>query len=471
MLKNFTVLYTLIAFCGIALSPFSANAISPSAEEELSVRFMKEVHERFEIVNDPVVVRYVESMGNRIVRVLPPQPFRYRFFVINEPSYNAFAGPGGVIFIHSGLIEAMDNEHELAGILGHEITHVYARHISDRIKRSKQIGIVTLAGLVSAIALGATGAGTVASAAVLGSLAAGKSMELAYTREDETQADQLGLEFLVKAGFNPQGLLTMMEKIRQQQWFGTDQVPTYLRTHPAADDRVAYLSSWIESKKGDTSLVPIDTLKVDFQKMRNRIKAIYGDVQSAEDYFQQALDQAPENAMAWYGAALVAERKEAYEDALEGLKKVVSRHAFDTDILTDLGRVYFKAGQYQKAKQLLNSALTQKPNMLEGRYYLGRTDLELGDTDAALASFEVVADKKPNYRQNAYFLAQIYGQKGRKGEAYYQLGSWYDHKKDAEAAIAQYKKALQLVQASEKKKAIAERIKELQHKLANKQRQ
>lgn len=140
MLKKLTILYTLLAFCGIALFPFPLPAISPSAEEEFSGRFMKAVQERFEMVDDPVVVRYVESMGNRIVRVLPPQPFRYRFFVINEPSYNAFAGPG-VIFIHSGLIDAMDNEHELAGILGHEITHVYARHISDRIARSKKSGL------------------------------------------------------------------------------------------------------------------------------------------------------------------------------------------------------------------------------------------------------------------------------------------------------------------------------------------
>ncbi len=259
MLKKLIILHTLAVFLVVSLSPLPVQAISPSAEEDLSVRFMKAVQERFVMVDDPVVVRYVEAIGSRIVRALPAQPFQYRFFVIDESSYNAFAGPGGVIFIHSGLIAAMDNEHELAGILGHEIAHVYARHISDRIARSKKIGIVTLAGLVTAIALGATGAGTVAGAAMIGSLAAGKTMELAYTREDETQADQLGLGILVKADFNPQGLLTMMEKIRQRQWFGTDQIPTYLRTHPAAENRVAYLSSWIQRKEQDASLVPIST--------------------------------------------------------------------------------------------------------------------------------------------------------------------------------------------------------------------
>ncbi len=468
MLKKITILQTLLAFFVANLLPFPAWAISPSAEDEISVRFMKAVNERFEMVDDPVVVRYVESLGNRIVKVLPAQPFQYRFFVINEPSYNAFAGPGGVVFINSGLIGAMDNEHELAGILGHEITHVYARHISDRIARSKKIGIVTLAGLVSAIALGATGAGTAASAAVIGSMAAGKTMELSYTRDDEIQADQLGVEFLVKAGFNPQGLLTMMEKIRQRQWFGTDQIPTYLRTHPAAENRVAYLSSWIESKKGDTSLVPISTASVDFLKVRNRIKARYGDFQIAEDYFQRSLAKAPNDEMAWYGAALVAERKEAYGAAIDGLKKVLPRHAFDTDILTDMGRVYFKAGQYQKARQLLQSALSQNQAQIEGRYYLGRTDMELGDFDAALASFETVFDKQPDYRQNAYFLAQVYGKKGRQGDAYYQLGIWYDNKKDAKAAIVQYKKALTLIEDVDREKEIRERIKALQRKVAQK---
>ncbi len=464
MLKKLIILHTLVAFLVVSLSPLPVQAISPSAEEDLSVRFMKAVQERFVMVDDPVVVRYVEAIGSRIVRALPAQPFQYRFFVIDESSYNAFAGPGGVIFIHSGLIAAMDNEHELAGILGHEIAHVYARHISDRIARSKKIGIVTLAGLVTAIALGATGAGTVAGAAMIGSLAAGKTMELAYTREDETQADQLGVEILVKADFNPQGLLTMMEKIRQQQWFGTDQIPTYLRTHPAAENRVAYLSSWIQRKEKDASLVPISTASVDFLKMRNRIKAIYGDFQSAEDYFQKALGNAPDDEMAWYGTALVAERKEAYKAAIDGLKKVLPQHAFDADILTDLGRVYFKSGQYQKARQLLKSALSQNQALIEGRYYLGRTDLEMGDLNTALASFEAVSKKQPNYRQNAYFLAQIYGKQGRKGDAYYQLGSWYDNKKDAKAAIVQYKKALTLIQDPDRKKEIRGRIKELQRK-------
>jgi len=461
MLKKITILFTLMLFCGAELFPLPAQAISPSKEEALSVQFMQEVRKRFEMVDDPVVVRYVEALGNRIVRVLPPQPFQYQFFVINKPSYNAFAGPGGGIFIHSGFIDAMDNEHELAGIVGHEIAHVHARHISDRIERSKKIGIVTLAGLVSAIALGATGAGSVASAAVLGSMAAGKSMELAYTREDETQADQLGLEFLVQAGFNPQGLLTVMEKIRQQQWFGTDQIPTYLRTHPLADDRVAYLSSWIARKKENTSLAPIHTTSVGFLKVRNRIKAMYGDIHSAEAFFQHRIDKAPTGGMARYGAALVAERKEDYETAIKRLKKVVSRYAFDTDILGDLGRVYFKAGHYQKAKQILSSVLAQNPTQLAGRYYLGRTDLELGNTDEALASFEAVAQKMPAYHQNAYFLARVYGQKGRRADAYYQLGCWYDHKNDAAAAIAQYKKALQLTKNPKKKKAITDRIKAL----------
>ena len=95
--------------------------------------FMRVVLEHFELIEDPFIVNYVNKIGNKIILALPPQPFNYRFYIIKEDTYNAFASPAGNIFINSGLFEAMENEEELAGILAHEIAHVVCRHISQRI--------------------------------------------------------------------------------------------------------------------------------------------------------------------------------------------------------------------------------------------------------------------------------------------------------------------------------------------------
>ncbi|MBT8356680.1 MAG: M48 family metalloprotease, partial [Deltaproteobacteria bacterium] len=220
-----------------AFIPKAALSITAAEEEELSREFMKVIYKKLKFVEDPVIVNYVNKIGKKIVSILPPQPFNYRFYVIEEDIFNAFATPAGHIFIYSGLMAAMENEEELAGILGHEIAHVFCRHISQKIDRSKKISIATLAGIAAGIFLGAEGAGEVGSAVVVGSMAAGQSMTLAYSREDERQADQIGLNYLTKAGYTGYGLLSVFKKIRSKHWFGPEQIPTYLTTHPAPEDR------------------------------------------------------------------------------------------------------------------------------------------------------------------------------------------------------------------------------------------
>ena len=156
--------------------------------------------------------------------------------------------PGGQIFINSGLFEALNSEEEIAGIIAHEISHVACRHVSERIERSKKIGLATLAGVAAGILMGATGSGAAASSATaVGSMAAAQTATLSYSREDETQADQRGLDYLTKAGYSPKGLLAALTKIRSRQWYGRDQIPTYMMTHPAVEDRITFLGSWIEA--------------------------------------------------------------------------------------------------------------------------------------------------------------------------------------------------------------------------------
>jgi len=207
-------LFSVFIFFFIILLQGLAEGISAKKEQELSEEFLKAVFKRFEIIDDPLIVKYINNIGNRIVATLPPQPFKYHFYVIKEDAYNAFAGPAGHIFIFSGLIEAMDNEEELAGIIGHEISHVVCRHISKRIERSKKISALSLAGIAAGILLGIAGAGEAAQAVMVGSQAAGHSAALAYSREDEMQADEIGLKYLKKAGYNGKELITILQKIK-----------------------------------------------------------------------------------------------------------------------------------------------------------------------------------------------------------------------------------------------------------------
>ena len=329
--------------------------------------------------------------------MLPPQPYNFRFFLIKEDVYNAFAGPGGVIFINSGLLAAMESPDDLAGILAHEITHVLSRHISDRIDRSKQIGIVTLAGLVAAIALGAAGEGSAANAIMVGSMATGQSMALAYSREDEMQADQLGLKILIKAGYHPAGLVSMMKKIRQKQWYDTNQIPTYLRTHPASEERMVYISAWIERQK-DLPEYLSEKGRADFDWIRTRVGALYGEKNQMLAHFSGEVKKRPEDPLAHYGYGLILGRSGRFGEAAVHLKKTIARRAFDAQLLIDLGRVYFLDGRFSEALGTLEGAVAIDPVNPDGLYYLGRTQLALNKTSEAIAAFENLLRINPNHR-------------------------------------------------------------------------
>jgi len=197
--KAFLLCFVLIFIFNI-LVPKGALCMTIQEEEEMSREVMKVIIKHYELINDPLIVNYINQMGQKIVSALPPQPFDYHFYVIKNGEYNAFATPAGHVFVNSGLLEAMENEEELAGILSHEIAHVVCRHISQKIERSQKIGIATLAGIAAGILLGVGGSMAAANALTIGSSAAGQSLELSYSREDEFQADQIGLICLTKAG-------------------------------------------------------------------------------------------------------------------------------------------------------------------------------------------------------------------------------------------------------------------------------
>ena len=252
----------LIAFVFLSgpLGPPAATGITIKEEEDLAREFLRYVTLQFEIIDDPIIVEYVNSVGKKILAKVPPQPFPYHFYVVKQDVYNAFATPAGHVFVYSGLIEAMDNEDELAGILAHEISHVICRHISQKIERSKLISIATLAGVAAGMLLGAAGGGQAAGALTMGSMAAGQSASLAFSRENEIQADQVGMVYLTDAGYTGEGLLTVLNKIRAKQWYGSNQVPTYLMTHPAVEDRLAYIDTYLASRKKDNKTIqPVNT--------------------------------------------------------------------------------------------------------------------------------------------------------------------------------------------------------------------
>ena len=456
-IRKILTVYILLAFSAGVLFPGKVAGITVKEEEELSREFMKMVLSQFQLIKDPVIVNYVNEIGRKIVSHLPSQPFEYNFYVLKDDSYNAFASPAGHIFINSGLLMAMDTEAELAGILAHEIAHVYCRHISEKIDRSKKIGMATLAGVALGMFLGTTGASTAANAVTMGSIAAGQSLTLAYSREDESQADSVGLKILDQSGYSAKGLILMLKKIRSRQWFGSDQVPTYLQTHPATEDRMAHIDTWIAGHEIKTT----DAQPYNYERASAWLFAMYGDQNAALNRFEARSNQHPEDPLGHYGYGLVLARTGNPNKAVDQLKKALEQKAFDQYILKDLGRIYFSDGRYPEALNALSAAGGVAEIDPEGLFYLGRSQMEMDRLEDAGSTFEKLIQANPDYTRAYYFLGETCGRLGKMDDAHYYLGIYYKQTLNLKNALFHLQKAMETMKDPEKKAKIDEMLQEV----------
>lgn len=455
------ILIPLVLAAAVAwtsLGPSPAWSITVGEEEALSREFLQMVRQQLPLVEDPAIVDYVNRIGNRILTGVPPQPFNYRFYVVDEHVYNAFASPAGHIFINRGLISALEDESELAGIIAHEIAHVTARHISDRIERSKKIGAATLAGIVAGALIGATGGSAAGQALTVGTLAASQSATLAYSREDEIQADQLGLGYMRNAGYSAKGLMRAMQIIRSRQWFG--DVPNYLMTHPASDDRMAYIDSWIESN--DIPSRDLDPFA--FRKMQTRLDALHGDAQTMQGRLQQRLAESPQDPLVQYALAVFQNRTGHREEAVIHMKKALTKRPFDADFITELGRIYYQSGLYDQALSTLESAENLTPYLPDRAYLLGMSRMQAGQLQRAAWTLENLIARRPDYLPAYFSLGEIYNRQGKLGEAHYYLGDYYGRKGNLKNAFFHLNRALESTDDPEKKKKIQELLGTLEPK-------
>jgi predicted Zn-dependent protease len=432
------------------LSIPKGHCITIQEEREMSKEFIKVVQTQFPLIRDPIIVDYVNRVGNRILNAIEPQPFDYQFYVLHEDVYNAFATPAGHIFFNSGLFAALDSEEELAGILGHEIAHVTCRHISDRIESSKRINVATMAGMVAGVLLGASGAGEAASALTMGSLAAGQSAVLAYSRENETQADQLGLEYLARAGYSGEGLLTSLKKIRSKQWYGSNEVPTYLTTHPASEARMGYIDNWLNQHPDHKEMRRTEV--GGFELAHTRLVALYTDKKIALDQFRAQIDRTPGDPFAHYGYALTLTRSDKWHEAIHHMKVAIEGNALATHMLIDLGTMYFHDGQYENAEKALLAGKSEKDP--QGLLYLGRTQMELGQVSEAKQTFENLVSENESYALAYYYLGESSGMAGDMFNAHYNLGRYYQQKRDVKNAEFHLNRALKIA-ADENQKELA----------------
>ena len=318
--------------------------------------------------------------------------------------------------------------------------------------------------------MGLAGAdGGAAQAVTQGSQAAARSAQLSYSRENEMQADQLGLIYLADAGYGGDGLLKILKTMRAKQWYDSSQVPTYLMTHPAIDDRIAYIDGQLAAAPR-TAKPQSKKSSDEFERMLTHLITQYGNENLVLKETEAALKNNPADLVARQRYGLILARVGRRGEAIDQLKMVLQKRAFDPYTLRDIGRVYFLDGQYQQALKMLKTAHNMIPDDAECGLFLGEAQLELGAYDDASTVFLDVVKKNPTYTQVYYFLGQSLGKQGELADAHYYLAVFHARKKDYQTAAIQLRRALKYVKDPEKKAKIEKSLKTLEDSLAKKKK-
>lgn len=253
------------------LGDVASNELSLSTEKKIGLQIMHEIRWREPTyLDDPDVEAYLNQLGGRLAAVSDDPGFGFYFFPINDPNINAFAMPGGYIGVHTGLIVSAQTESELAGVLGHEISHVTQRHIARQVFQSKQIGMASMVAMALAL-LAARSSSQVAGAAIATTQAGSISAQLAFSRDFEREADRHGFEILRKAGFDVRGMGLFFERLQKNVRLYENNATAYLRTHPLTGERLTDMQN---REQAVAYRQVVDS--PDFQLVRAKVRAMQG---------------------------------------------------------------------------------------------------------------------------------------------------------------------------------------------------
>ncbi|MDP3607538.1 MAG: M48 family metalloprotease [Methylophilus sp.] len=443
------------------LGDIAQTVLTPQDEQRIADQIMREVYISDQVLQDPEITDYLQALGNKLAAASPDKRQTFSFFVVNDNSINAFAMPGGVIGVHTGLFIAANNESELASVLGHEIGHVTQRHLarilaSQKYDTFKNIATTALALLVArSNPQLATGAMVTASASTL-------QRQLDYTREHEREADRVGLAILDNAGFDVRAMPSFFTTMQRGTRFVEGSAPSFLRTHPLTAERIADVSNRVQNLSYKQSK---DSL--DFYLARAKIRAGIGLPQTAIDEFEDNIRERRFNSEAaeHYGLAYAFLRKNDVKNSAQQLQWLKANAAPHPNIETLAATIEVSNRQLAKAQEIYVQAMQKYPMHRALVYGYADTYIDSRQPDKAI---KLVNDKLRLFPKDAHFyelLAKAYTMKGQVLLKHQAQAEAYFRQYDVNRAVEQMELASKAKDGNFYERSIVEaRLKELRRR-------
>jgi len=412
----------------------SGRMITPTQERELGQAFFRSLHTQLKINQDPEIEQFIESLGGRLAAHAdnPRQPFH--FFVVLDPAINAFAGPGGYIGVNAGLVIETESESELASVVSHEIAHVTQRHLMRAFESASRMSLPTAAAMLAAILIG-TQSPEAGQAALIAAQAGAMQQRIDFTRDNEQEADRVGMHILSRTDFDPRGMPAFFERLQRASRYYGEGPPEFLRTHPVTVSRIA-------DSRGRAEKYPFrqysDSLGYLLFKAKLRVMAAKRPI-DAVNHFRATRNQgtADQKAASQYGFGLALLAASQLDQAQTVFQDLAGRRPEQPQFVNALAKSKLEAGRTREALALYSEAMD---------YFPGNRAIMLDYTKALLKTKHYKQARKllrdysrshPPTAEIYQLLAETTGNLGKKAEAHRYLAEYYYAIGQTEAAITQ----------------------------------
>jgi len=292
------------------LGEAAGEELSPLEERKFGEEAMREFHQEADFLDDPDSLEYLNNLGYQLVAASPAHQVDFQFFLLRQSTINAFALPGGFVAAHTGLILTAQSESELAAVLAHEIGHVQQRHIARMLAKQKDSTAIAIGSLLLALLAARMGSAQGTEAAIMVGQGAAIQRQLNFSRDAEREADRVGFQTLVAAGFDARAMATFFMRMQQgMKVYESPTAPAYLQTHPLTVERIADIQDRVRNTP-----VHQHADSLDFQLVRARLRVLQDpSQQGARDAMTNFDEQlrnrsAPSEVAAQYGRAVAALR-------------------------------------------------------------------------------------------------------------------------------------------------------------------
>ncbi len=295
----------------------SSAVVSIEQERELGQAWLRSYRAQTDINTDYLLQEYVENLILNMAQHSDVVDKRLDVIIVNNPALNAFAVPGGIVGVNTGLFNYAETEHQFSSVMAHELSHLSQRHFARSVAERQSNQMTTMAGILAGILLAATTSGDAGLAMISASQAASLEADLRYSRQHEQEADRIGIEVMAKAGYDPNAMGHMFENMLRSTSYVGYQAPEYLRSHPLTESRVN--DALNRARQYPQKFYPESQL---YQLMRKRVEVQESRVpaQAVQKFEAELASQ--DSPINKYALSLAYKKALRYEDALELAKEL-----------------------------------------------------------------------------------------------------------------------------------------------------